>query len=158
MKKFILPFLFIFALSLILGGCGNDVEDKLPVPQLSVLGEELIAATAIKNPMELTPDEAEMIMGISAADIAESYIRISEEAIESEMVCLIKCTDEAAAERVRTAVSSYISHQAATFQSYLPEEYAKLKDVTAKSDGLYVYAAVGSDSTAINEIFARYFK
>ncbi len=158
MKKFILPFLLIFTLSLILGGCGNDVDEKLPIPELSVLGEELVAATAIKNPMELTPDEAEMIMGILAADISQSYIRISEEAIEAEMVCLIKCTDEAAAERVKTAVSSYISHQAATFQSYLPEEYAKLKDVTAKSDGLYVYAAVGSDRETINEIFARYFK
>ncbi len=158
MKKFILPFLLIFTLSLILGGCRNDVDEKLPVPELSVLGEELVTATAIKNPMELTSDEAEMIMGISSADIAESYIRISEEAIESEMVCIIKCSDEVAAERVKTAVSSYISHQAATFQSYLPEEYAKLKDVTAKADGLYVYAAVGGDRDTVNEIFARYFK
>lgn len=158
MKKFILPFLLIFILSLILGGCENNEDNKLPLPQLSVLGEELLTATAMQNPMELTPDEAEMIMGISAGDISESYIRISEEAIESEMVCLIKCTDEAAAERVKTAISSYISHQAATFQSYLPEEYAKLKDVTAKADGIYVYAAVGSDRDTINEIFARYFK
>ena len=158
MKKLIVPFLFIIALSFILGGCEIEPDAKLPLPGLSVLGEELGMATAIKNPMELTPDEAEMIMGIMAADVEESYIRISEEAIEAEMVCLIRCTDEVAAERVRAAVSSYISHQAATFRSYLPEEYAKLEGVSAKAEGVYVYAAVGSDRDAINEIFARYFK
>ena len=159
MKKFKLPLLITLVIlsAFCFSACKDSVSDKLPVPAVSVLGDELLAVTEIASPLEITAEEATDYFGTAEADIEDLYIRISEESIKADMVCVIKCVDAAAAERVSSAVGSYLALQRNSFRSYLPIEYEKLKDVTVKTDGVYVYCAVGEKTEEIAAIFDKYF-
>ncbi len=155
--KFALIFTLIIFSAFCMVACEDGANEKLPVPQLSVLGEEVLAVTAIDSPLEITKSEAADYFGTSPTDVEDLYIRISEESIKADMVCIIKCVDTAATERVSAAIGSYLTLQRNSFQSYLPLEYAKLKDVSVKTDGVYVYCAVGENANEINAIFDKYF-
>jgi len=47
--------------------------------------------------------------------------------------------------------------EAMLFAAGYPLEYEKLKDVTVKTDGVYVYCAVGEKAEEIAAIFDKYF-
>ena len=155
--KFTLLLTLILLSAICFAACGDTADDKLPIPEISVLGEEVLAVTEIPSPLEITAPEATDYFGTAEADIEELFIRISEESIKADMVCIVKCTDTEAAARVQSAVNMYLTLQKNSFQSYLPLEYAKLKDVAVNTDGVYVYCAVGEKADEIAAIFDKYF-
>ncbi|MEG1461137.1 MAG: DUF4358 domain-containing protein [Oscillospiraceae bacterium] len=96
----------------------------------------------------VNPEIAASFFGYDAADISECKVLCSTGATTEE-ISLFKCSDEAAAERVLGFAKKRAESQKTAYQSYAPDEVPKIDNAIIRSEGVYVFYIVSTDSTKV---------
>lgn len=154
-----IPVFLAAALLLGLLACCGSQEAKPAEMDLAAVAAALEAGEVysdILNPPFEDIETVTMLYGLEAADIANCIVRCSTGATAEEMA-LFQSIDEAAAQRIETAMKARIDTQKSAFENYVPEEIPKLEQAQVLRSGVYVAYVTAADAGAVASILDQYF-
>lgn len=135
------------------GDSGKDVEFDI-----HALAEELNTGITYQDPLEKLDDD--MVGLLYAVDgLVEDSVVYMGSGATAEEIAVFACNDtETARDEVEPIVKEHIESQITSFENYVPEEVAKLKDAVVRQAGKYVAVSVSNDPNTAKEIMDRYMK
>ncbi len=144
------------AAGFLLVSCGNtnsNVEFDI-----NSLAEELNTGITYQDPLEkLDSDMVGMLYAVDGL-VEESVVYMGSGATAEE-IAVFACNDaDTAKEKVEPIAKEHIESQITSFENYVPEEVAKLKDAVVRRAGKYVAVSVSNDPDTAKEIMDKYMK
>lgn len=155
MKKKIIAILLLLAV-LACTACAGEKPDASTI-DIYKLGAEVSAVIKFEDSMKLSTDSALSFFDLVSGSISEGYFEV-DDGLNVSSVFIAKTPSAEAAESLQKAMQTYLDSLKKQYESYLPEEYQKLKDVQVKTYDTIVYYGIGNDAAAIDGVFSRYFK
>lgn len=156
MTRKIISVLLLIVICVSVSSCAGSKPDASTI-DIYKLGAELSEAVGFENSMKMSTDSASSFFDLSSGAMAEGYFEV-DDGLSVNTVFIAKTSDTAAAELLQKSMQTYVDSQKKQYETYLPEEYAKIKDTVVKVYDTIVYYAVGKSNDSINSIFDRYFK
>ncbi len=165
MNKFKMTIAALTMASLLLTGCsGNEANDTTESTSNSEAAvsertptekaEELLGAVTFPEMVEVTSDKLLAYYGIDNADVTEmSAYRVGSGAFPDQFGIFVS-PDAEAAERVKTAVETYVEGERADFADYTPNEMYKFDDCFIEINGNTVIYAVCADNAKAEDILS----
>ena len=132
--------------------CGSKTADK--DIDIQALGQALAESGAFSDSMsQLSEDIARRIYDFEEGD-AESFVLYTGSGATAEEIFIVKAAS--GAKTFEDACRERVSEQKLAFQSYLPEEVAKLDAAVFETVGDYVILAVAADTAAAQAVVDSY--
>lgn len=149
--KRIIAALLLLALVLTAAGCGKkEVEVQIDLDALYKQFEEKLPAM-----LALDADGQTNFMGIDAADCQKSLVSICAEGLRADEIWLIQAKDADALERLHALAESRLTIKAEETKSYVPDQYAIVKEGKLLTRGLYLALIVSPDAGEMEAAFQK---
>ncbi|HIT85662.1 MAG TPA: DUF4358 domain-containing protein [Candidatus Ornithomonoglobus intestinigallinarum] len=124
-------------------GCGAKEID------LTEASNSILTGTTFAEELQPTSENIALKrLGVDASSVESCVAYASTNAVVDEFA-VIKATDTAA---VETAIRNHIASQIEIYQSYAPDEVAKLNSAVVAVSGDYVIYVVSSDSASAQSV------
>ncbi len=126
-----------------LSGCGGSEID------MTEAANSLLTGVTFAEELQPTSENISLRrLGLNEADVESCIAYASTNAVVDEFA-IVKATNP---EGVESSIRSHIDSQIQTYQSYAPDEVAKLNNAIVQVSGDYVIYVVSSDNTAAQSV------
>ena len=143
MKKIITALTAFVITVMCITGCGGSSID------INTVSNGILTGVTFAEQLQQTSEKiALQRLGINEADIEECVAFTSTNAVVDEFA-IVKASN---IDNVTSAIDAHIANQISTYESYAPDEVAKLKDAIVKTVGDYVIYVVSSDSAMAQSV------
>lgn len=155
MKRIIALLCAVIMLAACLVACGGSKGASKP---LSDIYADIKSQVELSDMLEIS--SAQMLdkyYGIAEEDAAEYAGGINNTGVDMEEIVLIKAADDAAAERVKSALQLRYDAKLAQNKDYNPEQAQMIEQCKVEQNGVYVTMIVSANAEKITEIYNSYF-
>ena len=143
MKKIITALTAFIITVMCITGCGGSSLD------INTVSNGILTGVTFAEQLQQTSEKIALKrLGINEADIEECVAFTSTNAVVDEFA-IVKASN---IDNVTAAIDTHIANQISTYESYAPDEVAKLKDAIIKTAGDYVIYVVSSDGAMAQSV------
>ena len=152
MKKTVAFLLAIVCLAALLTGCGGTKKTMEP---RAFVDDVLANANFTDSLNQLSDDVVAQYYGVDSADYT-SAIAYGGTAATAEQIAVFEAKDSAAAERILSALQTFVAEKVEAYQSYGPAAAMSLENAPVKIIGNCVVAVVCADSDSALKVVDQY--
>ena len=152
MKKTVAFLLAIVCLAALLTGCGGSKKTMEP---RAFVDDVLANANFTDSLNQLSDDVVAQYYGVDSADYT-SAIAYGGTAATAEQIAVFEAKDSAAAERILSALQTFVAEKVETYKSYGPAAAMSLENAPVKIIGNCVVAVVCADSDSALKVVDQY--
>ena len=152
MKKTVAFLLAIVYLAALLTGCGGTKKTMEP---RAFVDDVLANANFTDSLNQLSDDVVAQYYGVDSADYT-SAIAYSGTAATAEQIAVFEAKDSAAAERILSALQTFVAEKVEAYKSYGPAAAMSLENAPVKIIGNCVVAVVCADSDSALKVVDQY--
>ena len=152
MKKTVAFLLAIVCLAALLTGCGGSKKTMEP---RAFVDDVLANANFTDSLNQLSDDVVAQYYGVDSADYT-SAIAYGGTAATAEQIAVFEAKDSAAAERILSALQTFVAEKVEAYKSYGPAAAMSLDNAPVKIIGNCVVAVVCADSDSAAKIVDQY--
>ena len=152
MKKTVAFLLAIVYLAALLTGCGGTKKTMEP---RAFVDDVLANANFTDSLNQLSDDVVAQYYGVDSADYT-SAIAYGGTAATAEQIAVFEAKDSAAAERILSALQTFVAEKVEAYKSYGPAAAMSLENAPVKIIGNCVVAVVCADSDSAAKIVDQY--
>ena len=146
-------FCMILALCLSLAACGGG-EAKEVTKSAAEIYSAVAAAGKLGGMTPVPARDLSDVYGIDSAKIEDSAWYMSENpSLNADEVALFKVSDAAYASALSALLKDRIARQLQVAETYSPEEASKLKAAEVVTVGSWVYYCIGTENSAMMDVF-----
>ena len=125
---------------------GSDTEQKTTEQAQAFDAAAVKASTFDKEVVELKAENALVEYSITDTNV-KCLAYNAAPGTSADQLVIFEAPDEATAKTTLTKAQAYISDMAGVYESYAPEEAAKLNNAVIAQNGNYVVVVVATDAT-----------
>ena len=152
MKKTVAFLLAIVCLAALLTGCGGTKKTMEP---RAFVDDVLANANFTDSLNQLSDDVVAQYYGVDRADYT-SAIAYGGTAATAEQIAVFEAKDSAAAERILSALQTFVAEKVEAYKSYGPAAAMSLENAPVKIIGNCVVAVVCADSDSALKVVDQY--
>lgn len=152
MKKTVAFLLAIVYLAALLTGCGGSKKTMEP---RAFVDDVLANANFTDSLNQLSDDVVAQYYGVDSADYT-SAIAYGGTAATAEQIVVFEAKDSAAAERILSALQTFVAEKVEAYKSYGPAAAMSLENAPVKIIGNCVVAVVCADSDSALKVVDQY--
>ena len=152
MKKTVAFLLAIVCLAALLTGCGGSKKTMEP---RAFVDDVLANANFTDSLNQLSDDMVAQYYGVDSADYT-SAIAYGGTAATAEQIAVFEAKDSAAAERILSALQTFVAEKVEAYKSYGPAAAMSLENAPVKIIGNCVVAVVCADSDSALKVVDQY--
>ena len=152
MKKTVAFLLAIVCLAALLTGCGGSKKTMEP---RAFVDDVLANANFTDSLNQLSDDVVAQYYGVDSADYT-SAIAYGGPAATAEQIAVFEAKDSAAAERILSALQTFVAEKVEAYKSYGPAAAMSLENAPVKIIGNCVVAVVCADSDSAVKVVDQY--
>lgn len=152
MKKTVAILLAIVCLAALLTGCGGSKKTMEP---RAFVDDVLANANFADSLNQLSDDVVAQYYGVDSADYT-SAIAYGGTAATAEQIVVFEAKDSAAAERILSALQTFVAEKVEAYKSYGPAAAMSLENAPVKIIGNCVVAVVCADSDSALKVVDQY--
>ena len=152
MKKTVAFLLAIVYLAALLTGCGGSKKTMEP---RAFVDDVLANANFTDSLNQLSDDVVAQYYGVDSADYT-SAIAYGGTAATAEQIAVFEAKDSAAAERILSALQTFVAEKVEAYKSYGPAAAMSLENAPVKIIGNCVVAVVCADSYSALKVVDQY--
>ena len=152
MKKTVAFLLAIVCLAALLTGCGGSKKTMEP---RAFVDDVLANANFTVSLNQLSDDVVAQYYGVDSADYT-SAIAYGGTAATAEQIVVFEAKDSAAAERILSALQTFVAEKVEAYKSYGPAAAMSLENAPVKIIGNCVVAVVCADSDSALKVVDQY--
>ena len=152
MKKTVAFLLAIVYLAALLTGCGGSKKTMEP---RAFVDDVLANANFTDSLNQLSDDVVAQYYGVDSADYT-SAIAYGGTAATAEQIAVFEAKDSAAAERILSALQTFVAEKIEAYKSYGPAAAMSLENAPVKIIGNCVVAVVCADSDSALKVVDQY--
>ena len=152
MKKTVAFLLAIVCLAALLTGCGGSKKTMEP---RAFVDHVLANANFTDSLNQLSDDVVAQYYGVDSADYT-SAIAYGGTAATAEQIAVFEAKDSAAAERILSALQTFVAEKVEAYKSYGPAAAMSLENAPVKIIGNCVVAVVCADSDSALKVVDQY--
>ena len=152
MKKTVAFLLAIVCLAELLTGCGGSKKTMEP---RAFVDDVLANANFTDSLNQLSDDVVAQYYGVDSADYT-SAIAFGGTAATAEQIAVFEAKDSAAAERILSALQTFVAEKVEAYKSYGPAAAMSLENAPVKIIGNCVVAVVCADSDSALKVVDQY--
>lgn len=152
MKKTVAILLAIVCLAALLTGCGGSKKTMEP---RAFVDDVLANANFTDSLNQLSDDVVAQYYGVDSADYT-SAIAYGGTAATAEQIVVFEAKDSAAAERILSALQTFVAEKIEAYKSYGPAAAMSLENAPVKIIGNCVVAVVCADSDSALKVVDQY--
>ena len=152
MKKTVAFLLAIVCLAALLTGCGSSKKTMEP---RAFVDDVLANANFTDSLNQLSDDVVAQYYGVDSADYT-SAIAYGGTAATAEQIAVFEAKDSAAAERILSALQTFVAEKVEAYKSYGPAAAMSLENAPVKIIGNCVVAVVCADSDSALKVVDQY--
>lgn len=152
MKKTVAFLLAIVCLAALLTGCGGSKKTMEP---RAFVDDVLANANFADSLNQLSDDVVAQYYGVDSADYT-SAIAYGGTAATAEQIVVFEAKDSAAAERILSALQTFVAEKVEAYKSYGPAAAMSLENAPVKIIGNCVVAVVCADSDSALKVVDQY--
>ena len=152
MKKTVAFLLAIVCLAALLTGCGGTKKTMEP---RAFVDDVLANANFTDSLTQLSDDVVAQYYGVDRADYT-SAIAYGGTAATAEQIAVFEAKDSAAAERILSALQTFVAEKVEAYKSYGPAAAMSLENAPVKIIGNCVVAVVCADSDSALKVVDQY--
>ena len=152
MKKTVAFLLAIVCLAALLTGCGGSKKTMEP---RAFVDDVLANANFTDSLNQLSDDVVAQYYGVDSADYT-SAIAYGGTAATAEQIAVFEAKDSAAAERILSALQTFVAEKVEAYKSYGPAAAMSLENAPVKIIGNCVVAVVCADSDSALNVVDQY--
>lgn len=152
MKKTVAFLLAIVYLAALLTGCGGTKKTMEP---RAFVDDVLANANFTDSLNQLSDDVVAQYYGVDSADYT-SAIAYGGTAATAEQIAVFEAKDSAAAERILSALQTFVAEKVEAYKSYGPAAAMSLENAPVKIIGNCVVAVVCADSDSALKVVDQY--
>ena len=152
MKKTVAFLLAIVCLAALLTGCGGTKKTMEPP---AFVDDVLANANFTDSLNQLSDDVVAQYYGVDSADYT-SAIAYGGTAATAEQIAVFEAKDSAAAERILSALQTFVAEKVEAYKSYGPAAAMSLENAPVKIIGNCVVAVVCADSESALKVVDQY--
>ena len=152
MKKTVAFLLAIVCLAALLTGCGGSKKTMEP---RAFVDDVLANANFTDSLNQLSDDVVAQYYGVDSADYT-SAIAYGGTAATAEQIAVFEAKDSAAAERILSALQTFVAEKVEAYKSYGPAAAMSLENAPVKIIGNCVVAVVCADSDSALKVVDQY--
>ena len=152
MKKTVAFLLAIVCLAALLTGCGGSKKTMEP---RAFVDDVLANANFTDSLTQLSDDVVAQYYGVDSADYT-SAIAYGGTAATAEQIAVFEAKDSAAAERILSALQTFVAEKVEAYKSYGPAAAMSLENAPVKIIGNCVVAVVCADSDSALKVVDQY--
>lgn len=152
MKKTVAFLLAIVCLAALLTGCGGTKKTMEP---RAFVDDVLANANFTDSLNQLSDDVVAQYYGVDSADYT-SAIAYGGTAATAEQIAVFEAKDSAAAERILSALQTFVAEKVEAYKSYGPAAAMSLENAPVKIIGNCVVAVVCADSDSALKVVEQY--
>ena len=152
MKKTVAFLLAIVCLAALLTGCGGSKKTMEP---RAFVDDVLANANFTDSLNRLSDDVVAQYYGVDSADYT-SAIAYGGTAATAEQIAVFEAKDSAAAERILSALQTFVAEKVEAYKSYGPAAAMSLENAPVKIIGNCVVAVVCADSDSAVKVVDQY--
>ena len=152
MKKTVAFLLAIVCLAALLTGCGGSKKTMEP---RAFVDDVLANANFTDSLNQLSDDVVAQYYGVDSADYT-SAIAYGGTAATAEQIAVFEAKDSAAAERILSALQTFVAEKVEAYKSYGPAAAMSLENAPVKIIGNCVAAVVCADSDSALKVVDQY--
>ena len=152
MKKTVAFLLAIVCLAALLTGCGGSKKTMEP---RAFVDDVLANANFTDSLNQLSDDVVAQYYGVDSADYT-SAIAYGGTAATAEQIAVFEAKDSAAAERILSALQTFVAEKVEAYKSYGPAAAMSLENAPVKIIGNCVVAVVCADSDSALKVVNQY--
>ncbi len=152
MKKTVAILLAIVCLAALLTGCGGSKKTMEP---RAFVDDVLANANFADSLNQLSDDVVAQYYGVDSADYT-SAIAYGGTAATAEQIVVFEAKDSAAAERILSALQTFVAEKIEAYKSYGPAAAMSLENAPVKIIGNCVVAVVCADSDSALKVVDQY--
>ena len=152
MKKSVAFLLAIVCLAALLTGCGGSKKTMEP---RAFVDDVLANANFTDSLNQLSDDVVAQYYGVDSADYT-SAIAYGGTAATAEQIVVFEAKDSAAAERILSALQTFVAEKVEAYKSYGPAAAMSLENAPVKIIGNCVVAVVCADSDSALKVVDQY--
>ena len=152
MKKTVAFLLAIVCLAALLTGCGGSKKTMEP---RAFVDDVLANANFTDSLNQLSDDVVAQYYGVDSADYT-SAIAYGGTAATAEQIAVFEAKDSAAAERILSALQTFVAEKVEAYKSYGPAAAMALENAPVKIIGNCVVAVVCADSDSALKVVDQY--
>ncbi len=152
MKKTVAFLLAIVCLAALLTGCGGSKKTMEP---RAFVDDVLANANFTDSLNQLSDDVVAQYYGVDSADYT-SAIAYGGTAATAEQIAVFEAKDSAAAERILSALQTFVAEKVEAYKSYGPAAAMSLENAPVKIIGNCVVAVVCADSDSAAKVVDQY--
>ncbi|MDY5711759.1 MAG: DUF4358 domain-containing protein [Oscillospiraceae bacterium] len=152
MKKTVAFLLAIVCLAALLTGCGGSKKTMEP---RAFVDDVLANANFTDSLNQLSDDIVAQYYGVDSADYT-SAIAYGGTAATAEQIAVFEAKDSAAAERILSALQTFVAEKVEAYKSYGPAAAMSLENAPVKIIGNCVVAVVCADSDSALKVVDQY--
>ena len=152
MKKTVAFLLAIVCLAALLTGCGGSKKTMKP---RAFVDDVLANANFTDSLNQLSDDVVAQYYGVDSADYT-SAIAYGGTAATAEQIAVFEAKDSAAAERILSALQTFVAEKVEAYKSYGPAAAMSLENAPVKIIGNCVVAVVCADSDSALKVVDQY--
>lgn len=152
MKKTVAILLAIVCLAALLTGCGGSKKTMEP----RAFVDDVLANVNFTDSLnQLSDDVVAQYYGVDSADYT-SAIAYGGTAATAEQIAVFEAKDSAAAERILSALQTFVAEKVEAYKSYGPAAAMSLENAPVKIIGNCVVAVVCADSDSALKVVDQY--
>ena len=152
MKKTVAFLLAIVCLAALLTGCGGSKKTMEP---RAFVDDVLANANFTDSLNQLSDDVVAQYYGVDSADYT-SAIAYGGTAATAEQIAVFEAKDSTAAERILSALQTFVAEKIEAYKSYGPAAAMSLENAPVKIIGNCVVAVVCADSDSALKVVDQY--
>ena len=152
MKKTVAFLLAIVCLAALLTGCGGSKKTMEP---RAFVDDVLANANFTDSLNQLSDDVVAQYYGVDSADYT-SAIAYGGTAATAQQIAVFEAKDSAAAERILSALQTFVAEKVEAYKSYGPAAAMSLENAPVKIIGNCVVAVVCADSDSALKVVDQY--
>ena len=152
MKKTVAFLLAIVCLAALLTGCGSSKKTMEP---RAFVDDVLANANFTDSLNQLSDDVVAQYYGVDSADYT-SAIAYGGTAATAEQIAVFEAKDSAAAERILSALQTFVAEKVEAYKSYGPAAAMSLENAPVTIIGNCVVAVVCADSDSALKVVDQY--
>lgn len=152
MKKTVAFLLAIVCMAALLTGCGGSKKTMEP---RAFVDDVLANANFTDSLNQLSDDVVAQYYGVDSADYT-SAIAYGGTAATAEQIAVFEAKDSAAAERILSALQTFVAEKVEAYKSYGPAAAMSLENAPVKIIGNCVVAVVCADSDSALKVVDQY--
>lgn len=152
MKKTVAFLLAIVCLAALLTGCGGSKKTMEP---RAFVDDVLSNANFTDSLNQLSDDVVAQYYGVDSDDYT-SAIAYGGTAATAEQIAVFEAKDSAAAERILSALQTFVAEKVEAYKSYGPAAAMSLENAPVKIIGNCVVAVVCADSDSAVKVVDQY--